>query len=67
MLTVRQLPPCIIRRSSLFHARSRSVLDGFLTRRYQMTSVLGTILNPAADKALVGTLVITLTIQGLLP
>jgi hypothetical protein len=32
-----------------------------------MTSVLGTILDPAADKALVGTLVITLTIQGLLP
>jgi cardiolipin synthase (CMP-forming) len=32
-----------------------------------MTSVLGTILDPAADKALVGTLVITLTMQGLLP
>ncbi|KAH9988024.1 hypothetical protein BJV77DRAFT_1023395 [Russula vinacea] len=29
--------------------------------------VLGTILDPAADKALVGTLVITLTMQGLLP
>ena len=32
-----------------------------------MTSVLGTILDPAADKALVGTLVVTLTMQGLLP
>lgn len=32
-----------------------------------MTSVLGTILDPAADKALVSTLVVTLTIQGLLP
>jgi hypothetical protein len=32
-----------------------------------MTSVLGTILDPAADKALVGTLVVTLTVQGLLP
>jgi hypothetical protein len=32
-----------------------------------MTSVLGTILDPAADKALVGTLVTTLTMQGLLP
>jgi CDP-alcohol phosphatidyltransferase len=42
-------------------------LDGFLARKYQMTSVLGTILDPAADKALVGTLVITLTMQGLLP
>lgn len=32
-----------------------------------MTSVLGTILDPAADKALVGTLVVSLTVQGLLP
>jgi hypothetical protein len=32
-----------------------------------MTSVLGTILDPAADKALVSTLVVTLTMQGLLP
>jgi cardiolipin synthase len=32
-----------------------------------MTSVLGTILDPAADKALVGTLVVTLTMRGLLP
>lgn len=32
-----------------------------------MTSVLGTILDPAADKALVGTLVVTLTMQGLIP
>jgi len=32
-----------------------------------MTSVLGTILDPAADKALVGTLVVALTMQGLLP
>lgn len=38
-----------------------------MARKYQMTSVLGTILDPAADKALVGTLVITLTVQGLLP
>jgi len=32
-----------------------------------MTSVIGTILDPAADKALVGTLVVALTMQGLLP
>lgn len=32
-----------------------------------MTSILGTVLDPAADKALVGTLVVTLTMQGLLP
>jgi cardiolipin synthase len=44
-----------------------SQLDGFLARKYRMTSVLGTILDPAADKALVSTLVITLTMQGLIP
>lgn len=44
-----------------------SQLDGFLARKFQTTSVLGTILDPAADKALVGTLVVTLTVQGLLP
>jgi hypothetical protein len=32
-----------------------------------MQSVLGTILDPAADKALMTTLTITLTMQGLLP
>jgi len=51
----------------LLYAGITDWLDGFLARKYQMTSVLGTILDPAADKALVGTLVITLTIQGLLP
>jgi cardiolipin synthase (CMP-forming) len=44
-----------------------SQLDGFLARKYRMTSILGTVLDPAADKALIGTLVVTLTMQGLLP
>ena len=42
-------------------------LDGFLARRYNMSSVLGTILDPAADKALVTTLTVTLTMQELIP
>jgi len=42
-------------------------VDGFLARRYNMRSVLGTILDPAADKALMSTLVITLGVKGLLP
>ena len=42
-------------------------LDGFLARRYNMSSVLGTILDPAADKALMTTLTITLTMQELIP
>jgi phosphatidylglycerophosphate synthase len=32
-----------------------------------MKSVLGTILDPAADKALMTTLTITLAVKGLLP
>ena len=32
-----------------------------------MHSVLGTILDPAADKALMTTLTVTLTMQGMLP
>lgn len=44
-----------------------SQFDGFLARKCHTTTVLGSILDPAADKALVGTLVITLTMQGLIP
>ncbi|KAI0291664.1 hypothetical protein B0F90DRAFT_1812084 [Multifurca ochricompacta] len=51
----------------LLYAGITDWLDGFLAHKYQMTSILGTILDPTADKALVGTLVITLTIQRLLP
>jgi cardiolipin synthase len=32
-----------------------------------MKSVLGTILDPAADKALMTTLTVTLTMKGLIP
>jgi hypothetical protein len=42
-------------------------LDGFLARQYNMSSVLGTILDPAADKALMTTLTVTLTMQELIP
>nr|KIR84725.1 cardiolipin synthase [Cryptococcus tetragattii IND107] len=42
-------------------------LDGWLARRYNSFSVLGSILDPAADKALMTTLVGTLAWAGLLP
>jgi len=41
--------------------------DGYLARRLNMKSVLGTILDPAADKILMTTLTITLATKGLLP
>lgn len=42
-------------------------MDGFLARRFNMSSVLGTILDPAADKALMTTLTVTLAMQHLIP
>ncbi|KAI0057427.1 hypothetical protein BV25DRAFT_1892645 [Artomyces pyxidatus] len=51
----------------LVYAGFTDWVDGFLARRYHMKSVLGTILDPAADKTLMTTLVVTLTMKGLLP
>jgi hypothetical protein len=42
-------------------------VDGWLARKYNMGSVLGSILDPAADKLLMTTMVVTLTIQEMLP
>ena len=46
---------------------SSTQLDGWIARRFNMRSVFGTILDPAADKTLMTTLVVTLAIKGLLP
>jgi len=51
----------------LVYAGVTDWVDGFLARRYNMKSVLGTILDPAADKTLMTTLTITLAVKGLLP
>ncbi|KAF8967749.1 CDP-alcohol phosphatidyltransferase-domain-containing protein [Flammula alnicola] len=51
----------------LVYAGLTDLADGWLARRYQMSSVLGTILDPAADKTLMTTLTITLAMQDLLP
>jgi len=51
----------------LVYAGLTDVVDGYLARRYNMGSVLGSILDPAADKALMTTLVITLTLRELVP
>ncbi|KZP19352.1 hypothetical protein FIBSPDRAFT_828218 [Athelia psychrophila] len=51
----------------LLYAGASDFVDGYLARRFNMQSVLGTILDPAADKTLVTTLAVTLTMQGLIP
>ncbi len=52
----------------LFAAAAASdALDGFLARRFGWQSVLGSILDPIADKLLLATLFITLAVLQLLP
>src|SRR5215470_8899375 len=42
-------------------------VDGFLAKRFQMTSELGALLDPLADKALLVSIYITLGIWGAIP
>ncbi|KAF8202341.1 CDP-alcohol phosphatidyltransferase-domain-containing protein [Pholiota molesta] len=51
----------------LVYAGLTDLADGWLARQYKMSSVLGTILDPAADKTLMTTLTITLAMQDLIP
>jgi len=51
----------------LVYAGLTDLVDGWLARRYNMGSVLGTILDPAADKALMTTLTVALAVKGLIP
>ncbi|KAG7094133.1 hypothetical protein E1B28_007745 [Marasmius oreades] len=53
--------------SLLVYAGLTDLADGYLARRFNMQSVLGTILDPAADKALMTTLTVTLTMKGMIP
>jgi len=51
----------------ILYAGLTDFADGWLARRYKMGSVLGTILDPAADKALMTTLAVALAVKGMLP
>jgi len=42
-------------------------VDGFLAKRFNMTTMLGSYLDPLADKALLVSIYVTLGINGLLP
>ena len=42
-------------------------IDGFLAKRFGMTTVLGSYLDPLADKALLVSIYVTLGVSGLLP
>ncbi|KAF8511787.1 CDP-alcohol phosphatidyltransferase-domain-containing protein [Hysterangium stoloniferum] len=53
--------------SLLVYAGVTDWVDGYIARRYNMRTVLGTILDPAADKVLMTTLTVTLAYKSLLP
>jgi cardiolipin synthase len=42
-------------------------VDGFVARRYHQVSTIGKVLDPVADRVLVATAVITITIHGAVP
>src|SRR6185369_9620512 len=42
-------------------------VDGFLAKRFNMTTVLGAYLDPLADKALIVSIYLTLGINGFIP
>jgi cardiolipin synthase len=42
-------------------------VDGFLAKRFQMTTVLGAYLDPLADKALIVSIYVTLGVNGYIP
>lgn len=48
-------------------AGATDLLDGHIARRYNMKSFVGSIIDPAADKALMTVLTVSLAAQGLLP
>ncbi|CEQ40313.1 SPOSA6832_01911, partial [Sporobolomyces salmonicolor] len=53
--------------SLLFVAGVSDLVDGWLARRFKMGTVLGSIMDPAADKLLMTTMVISLTMRDMLP
>ena len=42
-------------------------MDGFIARRFNLKTIVGSIIDPMADKALMTVLTITLAMQDLLP
>ena len=42
-------------------------VDGYLAKRFEMTTILGAYLDPLADKALIVSIYLTLGIKGLIP
>lgn len=50
-----------------FYAGITDLIDGFIARRYSLQTVVGTVIDPMADKALMTISVIALTLQNTVP
>jgi hypothetical protein len=57
----------ILATSFLAYSTLTDLLDGWIARRYNMQSVVGTVIDPMADKALMLCLTLSLTYMGSLP
>ncbi|RVX71786.1 hypothetical protein B0A52_04185 [Exophiala mesophila] len=57
----------IVALSLFFYAGVTDAVDGYLARRYNSQTVVGTVIDPMADKALMTIAVVSLTVQGILP
>lgn len=53
--------------SLFFYAGITDLVDGYLARRFNSTTVVGTVIDPMADKALMTITVVCLTVNGTLP
>ena len=50
-----------------FYASVTDLVDGWMARRFQLQTVVGSVIDPMADKLLMTVMTITLAIKGLLP
>jgi cardiolipin synthase len=53
--------------SLLIYACLTDLFDGYIARKYKMQTVLGSILDPMADKTLMISMTVSLAYEGLLP
>lgn len=49
------------------YAGITDMVDGWMARRFMLQTVVGSVIDPMADKFLMTVLTITLTMKGLLP
>lgn len=49
------------------YAGITDLIDGWMARRWKLQTVVGSVIDPMADKVLMTVLTVTLAVKGLLP